>query len=97
MQYSSNMEGLRAVISGRVQLVMFRDFVQRKASKLKLVGAVRNLPDGTVEVIAEGENTELEVLVESLKQGPLLARVDGVAVEWREPTGTFEGFSIRYP
>ncbi len=87
---------LHAVISGRVQLVMFRDFVQRKATGLHLMGEVRNLKDGTVTVVAEGERAGLEKLVEHLKRGPLLSRVDGVAVEWKEPKGVFKSFSINY-
>ncbi|MBX9765325.1 acylphosphatase [Patescibacteria group bacterium] len=90
------MIGLKATISGRVQLVMFRDFVQRKATALGLSGSVRNVEDGTVEVFAEGEKSALEKLVTHLHKGPLLARVDGVAVEWKEPEGKFKGFSIQY-
>lgn len=86
----------RAVISGRVQLVMYRDFVQRKASALGVAGEVKNLKDGTVEIIAEGKRAILEKLIETLHKGPVLARVDSVKVEWREPTGMFTGFSIRY-
>ena len=47
---------IRSIISGRVQLVMYRDFARRKARKLKLYGWVRNLPDNTVELIAVGED-----------------------------------------
>jgi acylphosphatase len=90
------MFAIQAIISGRVQMVMFRDFVQRKASGLKLFGTVRNLPDGTVEVLAEGNRGALDALVEHLQKGPLLARVDGVAVEWMEPKGDRKGFSIEY-
>ena len=86
----------RAVASGRVQLVMYRDFVQRHASMLGLTGQVRNILDGTVEIIAEGEQKSLETLVASLKKGPLLARVDTVAVEWKEPSDVFKSFSINY-
>ncbi len=77
-------------------MVMYRDFVERKASAGGIVGEVRNLNDGTVEVIAEGKKGMLEKLVEDLKKGALLSRVDEVAVEWREPTGAFAGFSISY-
>jgi len=86
----------RAIVSGRVQMVMYRDFVQRKASGLNLVGTVKNLPEGTVEVIAEGEKNSLESLVELLKHGPVLAQVRDIAVEWREPEGKFDDFKIVY-
>lgn len=90
------MFAIKAIVSGRVQLVMFRDFVQRKASTLKLSGTVRNLSNGTVEVVAEGEKEKLDSLVILLRKGPILARVDAVAVEWVKPRGDFKGFSIEY-
>lgn len=90
------MTELRAIITGRVQMVMYRDFAQRKARGLRLVGTVENRPDGSVEIIAQGERAELERYVEKLKKGPFLARVDDVAVEWRTPAKTFEGFQILF-
>jgi len=89
-------ERIEAIVSGRVQMVMYRDFTQRKASGLKLSGEVRNLPDGTVEVVAEGPREKLERLVEKLHTGPVLARVDDVKVEWRPASGTFSKFRIAY-
>lgn len=86
----------KAIVSGRVQIVMYRDFTRRNARSLGIVGEVRNLPDGTVSVIAEGEKKDLDALILRLKAGSLLARVDDVAVTWCEPTGAFAGFSIRY-
>ena len=65
---------LRAVVRGRVQGVFFRDFVRRHADQLNLRGYVRNLPDGGVEVVAEGERPALERLLEYLKEGPPAAR-----------------------
>lgn len=77
-------------------MVMFRDFVQRKASGLKLTGEVQNLPDGTVRVVAEGERAKLEALVEKLQHGPLLANVSGVQSSFHPADGSFKSFSIRY-
>jgi len=85
---------IHCIVSGRVQMVMFRDFVQRKARGLRLTGAVRNLPDGAVDVVAQGSKESLEALVAKLHKGPLLARVDDVSVEWREPSKSFDGFQI---
>ncbi len=98
IRYSSAMSqaALCAVVSGRVQLVMFRDFTQRKALGLGLVGEVANLPDGTVRVIAEGAPEKLDMLIAHLTRGPVLARVDDVRVEKREPTGAYTSFSIIY-
>ncbi len=87
---------MSAIVSGRVQVVMYRDFTQRKARSLGIVGEVRNLPDGTVSVIAEGPKEKLESLIQLLRRGPVFAKVESVSVEWREPQGVFKGFSIRY-
>ena len=86
----------RAIVSGRVQMVMYRDFAQRKASRLRLSGTVRNLKDGTVEVVAQGEEKDLEAYIKKLNRGSILSSVSGVAVEWREPSATYEGFKIVY-
>jgi acylphosphatase len=87
---------LRAVVRGRVQGVFFRDFVRRWAYQLKLSGYVRNLPDGDLEVVAEGEKPGLEKLLTYLKEGPPAARVTEVVEEWVEATGKYSGFSVRY-
>ncbi|HSE34896.1 MAG TPA: acylphosphatase [Candidatus Paceibacterota bacterium] len=86
----------RAIVTGRVQMVMFRDFTARNARKLDLAGEVRNLSDGSVEVIAEGDAAKLEVLLDQVRKGPTLASVEDVVVEWSEPEGGFEDFRIAY-
>lgn len=68
------------IIEGRVQGVGFRYFVVRQARAMGLVGWVRNLPDGTVEAIAAGPTSALSELEDALRQGPLMSRVDRVAV-----------------
>lgn len=83
-------------MSGRVQMVMYRDFAQRMAWLNKLSGEVQNLPDGTVRVVAEGERERLERFLKKLHTGPLLARVESVSYEWQEATGNFTKFSIIY-
>ena len=91
------MEELHARIWGRVQLVMFRDFAQRKARTLKLVGTVKNLRDGSVEVVAQGPHEVLESFVAKLRRGPLLARVDDIELEWRTSSGqVLDDFRIIY-
>jgi acylphosphatase len=87
---------LQAIVRGRVHGVFFRAFVETRAEELKLTGYVRNRPDGTVEVRAEGERQQLEKLVESLKKGPPAARVEEVAASWAAYTGYYSRFSIRY-
>jgi len=89
-------EEIRAKIEGRVQMVMYRDFAQRKARAFDVVGYVKNLPDGTVEVVAQGTPDALKALIETLHEGSILARVDSVAVEWRAPSDRFDDFTISY-
>jgi len=89
-------ERLEAIVSGRVQVVMYRDFVQRKASGLSLTGFVRNLRDGTVRVVAEGTRGNLEKLLERLHQGSLLSKVESVVPAWKPATGEFSSFVISY-
>jgi acylphosphatase len=89
-------ERLEAIVSGKVQMVMFRDFVQRKASVLKITGEVRNIKDGTVLVVAEGDHETLEKLLARLHHGPLLARVDSVSASWLLATQEYKSFKISY-
>ncbi len=89
-------ERLEAIVSGRVQMVMYRDFAQRKARRLKLVGSVENLSNGTVRVIAEGPRTVLDEYVTRLEGGPLLAHVKGVTPLWLPAVGGFRDFRIIY-
>jgi acylphosphatase len=87
----------RAVVRGRVQGVNFRDYVLTHARFLGLTGYVRNLPDGrSVEVVAEGPRPELEQLLDHLREGPRMSRVDAVDVECGEPTGGYGHFGVAY-
>ncbi len=83
-------------VSGFVQGVFFRSETRAKARELGLFGWVRNLEDGRVEIVAEGEKEKLEKLVEWAKKGPDLARVNGLDVEWSESKSEFKNFEIRY-
>lgn len=89
-------ERLEAVVSGRVQMVMYRDFAMRKARGLKLTGTVRNKPDGTVHVIAEGPRERLEVYIEKLKEGSVLSHVERVDPAFHPATGEHTSFTIAY-
>jgi acylphosphatase len=81
-------------VSGRVQGVFFRDHTRRWASSLGLTGWVRNVPDGRVEVLVEGDRDNIEGLISRLKLGPPLARVENVTVGWEEYSGEFPDFRI---
>lgn len=89
-------ERLHVVVHGRVQGVSFRYFTQMRAAEIGLTGWVRNLPDRTVEVTAEGERAGLERLLHFLRQGPTGATVTQVDVHWETASGIFSGFNIRY-
>ncbi len=96
MNDHADLASLQATVRGRVQGVFYRAFVETRAKELKLTGYVRNRPDGTVEVRAEGERQKLEKLVEYLKKGPPAARVTDVVTEWVEYTGQYSGYSTGY-
>lgn len=81
-------------VSGMVQGVGYRFFAERIARRLAVDGLVRNLPDGRVEVIAEGPRHALEQLLADLRRGPAGAVVRDVAVEWEQAVG-IRGFVIR--
>ena len=90
------MERLEAIVSGRVQLVMYRDFATRKARSLGLVGEVENLADGTVRVAAEGPRAKLEAYERKLWKGSLLAKVEKVEAAYLPATGEYKYFDITY-
>jgi len=83
-------------ISGRVQGVFFRFHTKEWASELNVKGWIRNLPDGRVEAVLEGEEEDVKEIIERMKVGPPLARVDNVEVIWEEYKGEFKDFIIKY-
>lgn len=87
---------LEARITGRVQGVGFRHFTTMQAQRLGLSGWVRNERDGSVRLVAEGADEDLETLLDAVKEGPRSARVENVSSAWDAPTGEFNGFRVRY-
>jgi acylphosphatase len=87
---------LHAFVYGMVQGVNFRYYTSRHAAQLGVTGWVRNRPEGTVEVIAEGPKPKLEGLLTWLHRGPPSAYVERVEATWQAGTGEFSGFRIRY-
>jgi len=77
-------------------MVMFRDFTQRHARRFGIVGTVRNLPEGTVEVVAQGDGELLEKFLRDLHKGPFLAKVAKVDIERQESEKRFDSFDIVY-
>ncbi|HII17653.1 TPA: acylphosphatase [Candidatus Woesearchaeota archaeon] len=86
---------LHLIISGTVQGVFFRSFTQKTAQRLGLTGYARNLPDGTVEVVAEGEKEQLEKLIAFCRKGPDRAYVEEARVAWQKSSKEFTAFSVR--
>lgn len=84
------------IVEGRVQGVGYRDYAQRRASRLGLAGYVMNLKDGRVRVHAEGAREVIESFMRQLEKGPPLARVERVTTRWLLPTRRFAGFEVRY-
>jgi acylphosphatase len=89
-------ERVQLVVTGRVQGVWYRASTKQEGSRLGLTGQVRNLPDGRVEVVAEGERATLEQLVAWCRRGPPLARVTDLQASWWPATGAMTGFEVRY-
>lgn len=87
---------VQILVSGRVQGVCFRDFTQREAASLGLVGWVRNLSDGRVEAIAEGEKDRLEDFISRIRQGPTLSRVDDIQLIWSDCQREYSDFRITW-
>jgi len=83
-------------IYGRVQMVLYRDSARRKAKKLGLTGWVMNESDGTVKLVAEGEERGLKQLVDWCYNGPILAKINKIDIDWQEATGQFKEFKIKY-
>ena len=85
---------VHAVVTGKVQGVGFRAFTEYQATQKGLNGWVRNRPDGTVEVEAEGPRGVLRAFVEVLKQGPRQSRVTQIIVDWKDSNRQTHGFTI---
>jgi acylphosphatase len=85
-----------ANISGRVQGVFFRMETKRAADRIGVYGWVRNLRDGTVEAIFEGNQDQVDTILAWCKEGPPNAQVSDVKLDWQDYTGEFSGFDISY-
>ncbi|MDP2151614.1 MAG: acylphosphatase [Parvibaculum sp.] len=84
------------IISGRVQGVFYRAFTEEAARSLGIKGWVRNLPDGGVEALFEGEKDDIEKAVGICRKGPPASVVRDVDVNWEDFRAEFDAFSIRY-
>ena len=87
------MKCVHLIVSGRVQGVFFRANVKKKANELGLKGCAKNLQDGNVEVVAQGEEIKVKELIDFIKKGPGIASVTGIEVKHKEPEN-FKNFEI---
>jgi acylphosphatase len=90
------LKGLHLIVSGVVQGVGFRWFVEDAANKFGLTGWVKNLYDGSVETYVEGEEGALNGFLDEVRIGPRSARVTGVKADWRNHTGKYDDFRITF-
>jgi acylphosphatase len=86
----------KLIIKGRVQGVNFRYYTQREAQKRNLTGWVRNLPDGSVVALFEGDEDEVETMVQWCRHGPPSAQVTEMIVQPEEYRAEFQSFSIQF-
>jgi acylphosphatase len=88
------MEELYCIVHGTVQGVMYRNYILRQAEHLSIKGTVKNMKDGTVEIIAQGKKLDLEHFLEHARHGSSAARVSEIDTEWRQPKEHFHSFEI---
>jgi acylphosphatase len=88
--------GMKAMVHGRVQGVGFRYSTVIQARRIGVTGYARNMPDGTVEVVAEGDEDKVKKLLVWLKKGPPSSRVDTVNVQYTQYNGFYKGFGVEY-
>jgi acylphosphatase len=84
------------IVTGKVQGVFYRAETASKAKQLRLAGWVRNLPDGRVEAIFEGDETNVQKIIDFCRRGPPNAYVVDVNVRRQEWKGEFDDFEVRY-
>lgn len=89
------MRRVHLVITGRVQGVLFRRYAQTKARELGVTGWAKNALDGDVEMVCEGKEKDIILLISLIRQGPSMAYVKDVKVEDEEHAGEFSDFTIR--
>jgi acylphosphatase len=83
-------------VSGNVQGVFYRYETKKQAELYSVNGWAKNLPDGRVECLFEGEKEDIEKLIEFCRQGPPAAYVDDVDIQWEDWKGEFDDFQIKY-
>ena len=93
---SNGVKEIRILIYGDVHGVGFRYHTQEMAQPLGLSGYVKNLPDGSLEIVAQGKKENLEKLITWAGTGPRFAKVERIETEWRNPSEPLKTFEIKY-
>jgi acylphosphatase len=86
--------GARIIVKGVVQGVGFRYWTFKTAQSLDILGYVSNLPDGSVEAVAEGERGMIEEFIKAIKVGPTYSDVTDLSIEWYNKPRSYNGFTI---
>jgi acylphosphatase len=87
---------VHVLIIGRVQGVWFRASTKQKAEQLGITGWVRNTDGGNVEAVFEGDEKQIQDMIEWCHQGPPLSKVENVEIKNQDPTNSFDDFSIKH-
>ncbi len=87
-------KSVKLIVKGTVQGVFYRQFCKENADKLGVNGFIRNLENGDVEVVLEGNNDEVDMMIKLCKQGPKHAQIRDVEVEEKKWSGEFKDFRI---
>ena len=92
---TENMKRCIITISGRVQGVYYRTYAKAAAENNNVAGYAKNLPNGSIEVVVEGDEFDILSFMQILRTGPPNAVIDGFDTEWQPARGEFKGFEIR--
>ena len=87
-------KSVRIIVNGTVQGVFYRQFCKENADKLNIKGFVRNLENGDVEIIAEGDINNIQLFVELCRKGPAYSQIKNAKIEERKWGGEFDGFKV---
>lgn len=90
------MKRVHLIVSGKVQGVFYREFARKEADKMNIKGFVRNLRDGTVELVAEGDDDKVNDFIKSCKKGSFASFVKNVEIKQEKPSNEFEDFEVRF-
>ena len=90
----NDIDEMHALVNGYVQGVFFRATTRDYANRMRITGTVKNLPDGTVEIYAQGKKEDLDRLVEKLKGASGPGHVDSISTDFYKPTQLYDSFRI---